>query len=166
MGRAGAGKSAVMSELKTRGYAAYDVDEISGVCSWRDSRTGELAIIDPRPPLDIDRYRWTLNDKAFRDFVAARDNFFVCVGAAGELDYTSLFDVSLVLDVTPDMHLKRLATRTNNSYGKDPEMAQKIVAHQAQLLKAARQRGFTAVDANHPIDRVVDEILALVYVGG
>lgn len=164
-GRAGSGKSAVMGEVRKRGYEAYDVGEVPSLCSWRDLQTVKPATVDPRSPLDIDRYCWTINDRNFRDFVAAHEDFFICVGAAGELDYTDLFDDSFVLDVPSEVHLRRLVARTNNPYGKDPDMAQKIVTHQARLLKDAKQRGFIAIGTDRPIDEVVDEILAIAHVG-
>lgn len=162
-GRAGSGKTAVFTELKRRGYTVYDADHVKGLCSWQNRTTGQPATVNAHAFVNLDQYHWAINDTAFRDFVRDRSDFFICVGAAHELEYTELFDHSFVLNVSPSIHLERLLTRPDNDYGKDPQMARKIVELQADLMQEALQKGFIPLDADEPIEQVVNEILAESY---
>lgn len=159
-GRAGSGKSTVCEELLRRNYEAYDADFVPGLCEWQLRKTGEKAEVNAHEFVDLKKYWWSLRDQAFRKFVADHDNFFICIGAAHELEYTDIFDRSFVLNVSPAIHYERLQNRTNNNYGKELAMAQTIVKLQAELVSDAQKQGFVLIDANKPVAQVVDEILA------
>ena len=53
-GRGGAGKSTVAEELKRRGYAAFDGDDLPGLSRSEDAVTGEPVKIDYSKYFDAD----------------------------------------------------------------------------------------------------------------
>jgi hypothetical protein len=57
--------------------------------------------------------------------------------------------------------VERLASRTNNPYGKTAEELAKILADLETFELRMRQGATHEIDTSKPLDRVIDEILSL-----
>ena len=158
-GRAGSGKSAVCAELKLRGFPAFDADAVAGLSSWFDTYENKLVAIDARHYVDISRYEWRWSPDILRELLIEHPIIFLCGGADNDFDFEDLFDMHFVLKVSPSVQVKRLLERTNNSYGKNPAMHNAIVKESAKHIQVAAKLGLEIIDADRPIDIVVDEIL-------
>ena len=168
-GVSGAGKSAVLGELRMRGCLARGVDE-DGYADWVSQRTGAAEVI-PRgdPGFDIHAwYRahdWVLNARrvSVLSRAAARcgQPVFLCGSALGEADVWHLFDrvVALVADVRTIE--RRLAARAGD-YGKAPEELAMIIGWHDRFEESYRRFGAVIVDAARPLQEVADDVLAAI----
>ena len=58
---------------------------------------------------------------------------------------------------------ERLASRTNNPFGKSSEEPAKILADLETVESSMRRAATHEIDTSKPLDRVIDEILSLVW---
>jgi dephospho-CoA kinase len=139
----GTGKSAVVRALADRGYKAIDTDD--GWC-------------EPTPD---GRQRWCAGAiKALLDTEDA-DILFVAGCEENQVQFHPRFDHIILLSAPPEMLVKRLASRTSNSFGKTPELRRildDLEAVEPLLRRAANHEVRTTV----PLTDVVTTILRLV----
>jgi hypothetical protein len=168
-GVSGVGKSAVLAELRGRGYLARGVDE-DGYADWVSGRTGRAEVIPvDDPDFDIHAwYRahdWVLNPRRIsvlsRAAARCRRPVFLCGSARGDADVWPLFDqvVALVADV-PTIE-RRLAARSGD-YGKAPEELAMILGWHEGFEESYRRFGAVIADATRPLGEVTDQVLAAV----
>jgi hypothetical protein len=127
-GLSGTGKSAVLSELRVRGYHARGVDE-DGYADWINKVTGTPDGF-PRdaPRLDLhawyQAHDWVLSTKRIgvlrRAAVRLGKPVFLCGVADGEGTAWHLFDKVLALVADAPTLKRRIAVRTGE-FGKTPE---------------------------------------------
>jgi len=166
-GLAGAGKSTVRRELKTHGYAAPGVDE-EGYGEWIDRKTGKVI---PYPHHDknldfhdwYERHEWELSPTKIARLKRRADKektpIFLCGSASGEDKVWHLFDKVLALVIDEETLKHRLATRTDNQFGKTPgELAIELRLH-GTYEDTMKNHGAHTIDATRPSAEVVDEIL-------
>lgn len=165
-GISGVGKSSVERELKRRGYEAYDSDE-GGLTSWLDKETGKPGTfpskLEDRTHTWLAKHTWELSRKKTEEMAEkAKDKLiFLCGSPSNNLEVWDLFDKVICL-VTDDETLKhRIATRTENEYGKAPDELEGIL--EWNKTHESRYRGYGAiiVDAKPPLSKVVDSVLAI-----
>lgn len=159
-GRAGSGKSAVTEELRARRLPAFDTDKVPGLSSWQDVTTGEKVRLASNSYVDLQKLQWIWDAQVLSRLLEEHADIFICGGADNDLSFNEEFDATFVLDVKPDVQIGRLSSRTNNSYGKDPRMFPVILKDQASHLTKALELGAIAINANTPIEAVVNEILS------
>src|SRR3954454_57377 len=107
-GMSGTGKSTVIRELRARGYQAIDMDEPGwseygpdGDWVWREDRIQEFLSL------------------ALED--AGAEAVFVSGCAANQGKFYPQFEEIVLLSAPASVIIERLATRTNNPYGKRPD---------------------------------------------
>ena len=164
LGRAGSGKTAVAHELRRRGLAAFDADEVKNLSNWIELSSGKHVSVDPAAVIDYTKVDWLWDEDILVKLLTPQTegDLFLCGGAGNDLALgQKYFDKIFFLAVTPEIQHARLLARTNNNYGKNPRMIPKIIAQQAQLRSQAIATGALEIDANQPIAKVVDAILEL-----
>ncbi len=160
----GAGKSTVRRELVRGGETAYDADE-DGFRVWLDRATG-LAVDDPgrghRPPDWPERNWYPISRDRVEALRAADgdDPVFLAGSVPNERDVWDLFDLVLCLIVDDDTLRHRLASRTDNDFGKDPAVRDAVLGWNATSARDYRRLGATLIDATRPLKDVVDAVLA------
>lgn len=160
-GRAGSGKSAVAIELKRRGFNAFDTDQIEGLSAWYKKSNGKKVQVSNNQYVSED-LEWLWNGSVLEELCKANQDIFVCGGADNDFEFEAFFDRHFVLNVSPQVQVRRLSSRQNNDYGRDPAMHERIVAQQEEQVKNGMERGAVIVDADQPIQNVVDEILKVI----
>lgn len=166
-GISGSGKSEVLKELRARGHKAYGTDE-DGIAAFYDRTSGLIAGHPDRPEHRTPEWRAKHVWKAQRDNVekladSAKDkSVFLCGSVENDNEFWDLFSkvVSLVIDEKTLRH--RIATRTNNNFGQNPHELTAILGWQKTAEQDYRRFGAEIIDATQPVDKVVDDILALV----
>lgn len=148
-GMSGTGKSTLVEELSRRGFRAVDVGEPDwsestpdGDWVWREERVREL--------LDSDEAEW----------------LFVSGCAENQVKLHDRFDAIVLLSAPRDVVLERLATRTNNAYGKRPEEVAAVLGYMETVEPRLRRVAHHEVDTGAPLDEVVARVLDLVGAGG
>jgi shikimate kinase len=150
-GMSGTGKSSVIAELAARGYKAIDTDdgwpdgwhervEVNGEADWvwREDRMGELLSTEDAEVL------------------------FVSGTVSNQGKFYGQFDHVVLLSAPTEVIVERLATRTNNPYGKSPEELARVLGFIETVEPLLRRRATAEVDTSVPLDQVVETILALV----
>lgn len=165
-GIAGAGKSQVYKELKSRDYMAYGTDE-DRIAGFYNNETGErmagpyLNAVD-RTPEWRKLYTWKIDRKELDKLaIMSKDkNTFLCGVAANEEKFLDVFDMLFALVIDETTLEARIKSRTNNDFGKVAHELQSIKEWQKSTEDYYQKYNFIKIDATQPIYKVVNDILA------
>jgi shikimate kinase len=143
-GMSGTGKSSVIAELSALGYKAVDTDD--GWCE----------------PQADGRQRW--REDAIRALLAAEDTgiLFVAGCEENQAKFHSQFDHIVLLSAPIEVLTQRLATRTNNPFGKSAPEFLRFQADLRQVEPLLRAVADREIDTTVPLSQVVGEILKAV----
>jgi hypothetical protein len=170
-GISASGKSAVLVELRSRGFAAYGVDE-DGYGRWLNRRTGKEDVFpDERRDLDLHEWfgehDWVLDIEKIarlKDGTIGDDEpVFLCGVAIGDADAWTYFDVVCALVVDEPTIRQRIDGRTN-AFGRQPGELAQILEWNAGYEETYRAFGAVVIDATQPLPAVVDAILSAAQV--
>jgi dephospho-CoA kinase len=143
-GMSGTGKSSVVRDLVARGYKAIDTDD-----GWSETQPDG-------------RQLW--REDAIRTLLAAEDAevLFVAGCEENQTKFHAQFDEIVLLSAPMDILVHRLAKRTTNSYGKEPEELRRFREDVETVEPQLRRIATHEVETTMPLDRVVTKILRLV----
>jgi dephospho-CoA kinase len=151
-GMSAVGKSTVVHSLVARGYTAVDADdpdlselvdvaetELTGVGAgqdwvWREDRIAEVLAWDV-------------------------DLLFLSGCAANQGRFYPQFDHIILLSAPAPVIVERLATRTTNQFGKQPDEVARVLALLETIEPLLRASSDLEIDTSAPLDDVVDAIL-------
>jgi len=143
-GMSGTGKSSVICELRKRGMRAVDMDEpgwsemtAEGHQVWCEERVREVLAEESPGPL------------------------FVSGCAENQVTFYPQFDHIVLLSAPVETIRERLATRTDNPYGKRPEELAEVLGYVDTVEPLLRRRATREIRTTVPLAQVVEEILAL-----
>ena len=150
-GMSGTGKSSVIEELAARGYKAIDTDS-GWPHGWH-----EWANVNGEPD-------WVWREDRIQELLSTEDAelLFVSGTASNQGKFYAQFDHVVLLSAPTAVIVERLATRTNNPYGKSPEDLARVLGHVETVEPLLRRRATAEVDTSVPLDQVVETILNLV----
>lgn len=166
-GLSGSGKSAVMRELKARGYETHGVDE-EGYADWIDRKTGQtIAFPEDEASVDIhDWYQdhdWVLSkariEGLHRKAEASKEPVFLAGVAGGDNLVWHLFQAVLVLAVDEHTMKKRITSRKDNQFGKHPDEMAELLKWLDGYEDRYRSCGATIIDATRSLSEVVDDVV-------
>ncbi|HEY2764791.1 MAG TPA: AAA family ATPase [Pseudonocardiaceae bacterium] len=136
-GMSGTGKSAAIRELVARGYKAIDTDD-----GWCETRA------DGRQMWHEDAIQALLNTED-------AEVLFVASCEENQAKFHTQFDHIILLSAPVETLAERLATRTNNSYGKAPEGFHRFLGDvetvEPLLRRVARHEVRTMVSLNEVV---------------
>lgn len=137
------GKTAVLKELRARGYCTVDGDN-------------ELAHFDNNRNWiwDIDKVRTLVADQS-------TPVTFFCGGSRNSEEFVSLFDGVFILDIDLETLNRRLAARPKTEWGGTAEEGESFARLQHATKQGLPKDGII-VDATAPLESVVSEILSKV----
>jgi len=165
-GTAGTGKSQVCRVLKERGYEAYDTDD-DGLARWQHNKTGFIhpkSSVKPeqRTAEFLAEHSWNVPREHVEELArkAAGRAIFLCGSLANEGQLHDLFAQVFALHVDDETLKHRLATRTTNDWGKQPQELEMTLAHHGRIYAQHEQRGDAIIDATRPLKEVVDDIIS------
>ncbi len=144
-GMSGTGKSTVIAVLAARGFKAVDLD----APGWSEyGPNGD----------------WVWCEDRIEDLLSVEDGdiLFVSGCAENQVRFHSQFDQIILLSAPADVLVERLTTRTNNSYGKDPDELADVLGYLETVEPRLRRVAGHEVDASAPLDEVVATVLRLV----
>ncbi|MEU9831147.1 AAA family ATPase [Streptosporangium sp. NPDC048047] len=146
-GMSGTGKSTAMEMLAARGHRAVDTD--SGRWShWVTLPDGSTD--------------WAWRESAIDDLLTGHREgaLFVAGCKTNQGRFYPRFDHVVLLSAPAEIMLARIATRTNNPFGKRPEEREAILRDLADVEPLLRATCTAEIDASAPIDRVVQQLEA------
>lgn len=154
-GMSGVGKSSVIDELARRGYKAIDIDQPA----WSEYRH-----LDPENDKhQEDDAEWLWKEDLVGELLATEDADMLFVGgcAANQGRFYPALDHVVLLTAAEPVMIERLATRTNNDFGKRPEELAKILSDKASFEARLRAGADVEIDTSVPLAEVVDGVVAV-----
>lgn len=106
-GLGGAAKSALVYELRRRGFDALDAEDVEGLTGWRNIRTGETLEGSPPAPVDFQTYRFAWNSEALLRLFSRKGRVFLCGSAWNARQFHPCFEhVFVVMPQKPQPRAK------------------------------------------------------------
>lgn len=163
----GAGKSAVVEVLRTRGVDAHDADD-EGFRKWRHIESGEVTNSPPDPTVEWQPQHQLvlLPDRvaALKSVVA--DRLVVLAGhVPNEAECLDLFDIVVAIVVDDETLRRRLRDRPGRSFGKTPEVRDVILSWNKAAAAHYERIGARVVDGTLPLDDVANAVLVVAAAG-
>lgn len=152
----GTGKSTVISELAARGYQAVDTD---------DGGLSEMVSVPIDEPTGLDPGQdWVWREDRIQALLSADDADVLFLGGCSPNQGTFYpqLDRIVLLTAPAQVIVERLATRTNNPYGKRAEEVARVLALLETVEPILRRGAHHVVDTSVPLDQVVETVLRLV----
>ena len=143
-GMSGTGKSSLLDELAARGYRIADTDygdyyeTVSGERLWREDRIGALLSSAPAELPGV---------------------LFVQGTTRNQVRFYPRFDHIVLLSAPAEVLAERLATRTTNPYGKDPDELSETLEYLQTVEPLLRAAATLEVVTTVPVARVADIVL-------
>jgi dephospho-CoA kinase len=157
-GISGTGKSTLTGALAVRGYKAVDAD--TGEWSHWVAVSGPDSAGTPVHP-DED---WVWREDRIQTLLATEDAdvLFVSGCAANMGPFLPQFDHIVLLSAPAAVIAERLATRTTNDYGKQPDEVARVLDQQHTVEPLLRKAAGLEIDTSAPLDQVVTAVLRLI----
>ena len=148
--------STLIGELAALGYKAVDMDD----AGWSEYRW----ISDPSVVDGAGVREWVWQEERVRDLLSADDADVLFVGgcASNQWQFYAQFDHIVLLSAPVPVMVERLATRTTNSFGKDPAELARILDDQANVEPRLRSIATVELDTRAPVGELVTAVVALV----
>jgi hypothetical protein len=155
-GLGGTGKSALVYELRKRGRKAVDADDVRGLSSWRNIRTGEVLDGMPPQPIDFTKYRFAWDEAAMLNLFGEEGHIYLCGGAWNARLFYPCFEHIFVL--TPDKPVARPRPKASK---KPPPLKKKPEKTEPALAEALPNiPGASVIQGARSIPAIADEVLA------
>jgi shikimate kinase len=154
----GTGKSTVIEELAARGYKAVDTD-YHGM--------SELVNVRDDDPTTVARGQdWLWQEDRIQELLSTDDVelLFLSGCARNQVNFYPQFEHIILLTAPAPVIATRLATRTNNPYGKQPHELARVLYLQQTIEPLLKPAADLQIDTSIPIDQVVAAILRHVQV--
>lgn len=153
-GMSGTGKSTVVAELAARGARAIDLDGDA----W-----SEWVPVDGNPTGAKPGHDWVWKEAAVTRLLAEEEGeaLYVSGCAPNMRAFLPRFEHVVLLSASAEVLLERIASRTNNAYGKAPAEAARVLANLREIEPKLRSAATCEIDAALPVDAVVKRLLAL-----
>ena len=157
-GMSGTGKSTVIGELAVRGYKAVDTDT-DEYSEWVEVVGDTSALGSPA----WGARDWMWREDRIQALLATEDAdvLFVSGCATNMGRFLPQFDHVVLLSAPADVLVERLATRTSNSYGKDPDEVTRVLELVETVEPLLRRAADHEIDASAPHAEVVAALLRL-----
>lgn len=152
-GMSGTGKSSVTAELARRGYRAVDLD---GSEYFELVPAPEGAVTGVGGGMD---WVWNAEKVATLLDSAGSEPLFVSGCSPNQGQFASCLDRILLLTAPVAVIRARLATRTNNEFGKDPGELERTMQIIAEIEPLLRRSADVVIDTAAPLDEVVARVL-------
>lgn len=156
-GMSGTGKSTLICELVARGYKAIDTDSDEW-CEWVNVASDEPAAGLTAGP------DWVWREDRIQRLLSTEDAdvLFVSGCKSNQPKFYAQFDHIVLLSAPSRLIVERLATRTNNPYGKHPDELARVLRHLQSVEPLLRRGASLEVDTSAPVAQVIETILGLV----
>jgi dephospho-CoA kinase len=135
----GTGKSALVRELRQRGYAAYDADD---------------GFSEPRAD-----GRWGWRADLVADLLAHAPERLLFFAGCSEEQIELPFDYRVLLTAPRSVLLQRLRTRTGNSYGRDGGELAQVLGDLAEIEPLLRRSADLVLTTSGAPAHVADVLL-------
>jgi broad-specificity NMP kinase len=138
-GMSGTGKSALVHELRRRGYAAHDADD---------------GFAEPRAD-----GRWGWRADLVAELLAQAPDRLLFFAGCSEEQAVLPFDYRVLLTAPESVLVKRLRTRTDNAYGRDDHELAQVLADLVEVEPLLRRSADLVLTTTVPTAEIADVLL-------
>jgi hypothetical protein len=138
-GMSGTGKSALVQELRQRGYAAHDADD---------------GFSEPRAD-----GRWGWRADLVAELLATAPDRLLFFAGCSEEQIELPFDLRVLLTAPESVLVRRLHTRTSNAYGRDGHQLAQVLADLADVEPLLRRSADLVLTTTAPPPHIADVLL-------
>jgi shikimate kinase len=158
-GMSGTGKSTLIGELAARAYKAVDAD-CDEFSEWVES-TGDTGIFGSA--VDVNR-DWVWREDRIQELLSTEDTDVLFLSGCAENmgKFLPQFDHVILLSAPAEVIVERLATRTNNAYGKHPDEVARVLGLVKTVEPLLRRAAGLEIDTSACLEEVVATLLQLV----
>lgn len=164
-GVSGTGKSAIAQELEKRGFSAFSIDEMDGLCNWVDR---EKKQIDNNyvPNLDwLNAHDWICDIEKLKSILNVDKDLIIVTGiSTNQDDYLNFFDMILLLQCNENTFMQRMEHRHKNPQGNNFGKYQVERDYAGAIYKDFENKllkiGAISINAENPLEVVADEIIS------
>jgi AAA domain len=146
-GMSGTGKSSALERLRILGFRTVDTDERDWT-EWSEADGG---------------YVW--REERMAELLAGDDGGGPCLYVSGTVSnqgrFYDRFDAIVLLSAPADVLLRRIETRTTNSFGKSAAQRGLVLSDLAEVEPRLRRTCTHEIDATQPLAAVVTQLAAL-----
>jgi broad-specificity NMP kinase len=158
----GIGKTTVMHELQQRGFKAFDVDYVPGMCRWVNRETKEpVEFAHGADDAWHKAHGWQCDENKLKATLESENSetVFVCGITDNQNEYLNLFDKVFLLHADESTFLERMAGRDAEHFGHQESDRISVLTWYKQFEGDLRDKGAVSIDASQPIAQIVDQIL-------
>ena len=158
-GVSGTGKSTLAAELNKRGFLAFDVDVVPGLCHWQDKETKEMAEYSYGADKEwLAAHDWVADEEQLSKLLKKADTVVVLGMTSNQERYFHLFDKIFLLRCSPEVFISRIDARTNNDFGKGKSEQEHILSWHKNFEKRMIDKGAVPINTEQPIEAVAEII--------
>jgi len=161
-GIAGSGKSAICDELNKFGYKAYDIENMEGLFTMVDKKTGKPFKDYDDDNLElVKRADWICDKKKLQKLIrkSSKGIVFYCGVASNLDDLLPLFDKIFLLKVSQKILRERLSTRTSNDFGRTAEVRKWIFSWKKWWEDHMKEKGVIVIDVSRSPREIANDIV-------
>jgi adenylate kinase family enzyme len=160
-GVSGVGKSSVAEKLAEKGIPSIDIDSIRGLCHWVNNDTQK--IVEWRPGMSnawYKKHQYICDKKKLINLMNSYKDIVAIAGLAyNRSELWNLFDKVFLLRCEKETFIKRITERENHDFGKHALEKENILSWYKNFEKKIVDEGAIPIDANEPLDAVVNKII-------
>lgn len=163
-GMSGTGKTTLAKELSKRGIHAISIDEVDGLCVWKNKKSGEVVEYEAKLNEEfINTHDWICDIEYLKRLIEkGKDTVVVFGDASNREEYLNLFDKILLLQCKPETFIKRVEQRKNNVFGKEPSAQRVILGWYKKFESDLLEKGAIPIDVEPPIETVVNNLIEVI----
>lgn len=160
-GVSGTGKTTLSEELKKQGFHAISIDEVKGLCSWRNKETNEKITRKVTSNKEFtNTHKWVCDIDKLKELIEIDSEIVFILGMPSNREEIALMcDKVFLLQCKPETFLHRLNTRTNNTFGKDVSIQQHMLQWYEGFEKELLDKGAIPIDTDRPVDQIAFEVI-------
>ena len=158
-GMSGTGKSTLLDRLAARGFKTVETDDHPSLLQFVPPAAGA----GPASSIDSagQEGEWRWHEERIQQLLSTEDAevLFVSGTVRNQRKFYPQFDHVILLSAPVPVIVERLATRTNNPYGKHPDELADVLTNVETVEPLLRGGATLEVDASVPIEEVVQTVL-------
>lgn len=159
-GASGAGKSTIAKKIRAAGIEAVDIDH--GYCAWQHRESRAFLPVNPSSfsAAFLDAHDWVCNADKVARLLAQPARPIAVVGISNNQDsILHLFNRVILLQCSADRLVERLATRTDNGFGKTACQREMILGYHRSFEEKMIRGGAIALANDGPIEPTINRIM-------
>lgn len=149
------GKTSIIESLAAQGHKAIDLDT---------DQYSEWVTIDDSDDLTPEEGRdWMWREDRVKKLLSTEDADLLFVSGCAENmgQFLTQFNHVILLSAPSQVIVDRLATRTNNDFGKEPNQVKQVLALQKTVEPLLRKVATDEINTSTPLNEVVRQVLAI-----